>query len=175
MLSYFKNPDSLLSKLSNLPFIQRIILFVIVMSLGWSYTIFQMIQQYQQIRQIEEMLVYEKQDLQHNQQIFERLKQHITQSALTPTLTSQMTKINQYIHQHSHKIVLQSTEWTFHSFPLLNLQFQSYFADFHNFLTTLLTQYPQLKLSKLQLLKIANIEGVSVQVDILLQLQPIEE
>ncbi|WP_101774437.1 hypothetical protein [Pasteurella oralis] len=175
MLNYLTNPDTLFGKLLSLSFIRRTILLALLVIVGWAYTIFQISQQYQQIRQIGVELTEQTQHLQHKQQILASLKQHMAQSALTPILTNKVVKINQYIQQYSDKIILHSTEWAFHSFPQLNLQFQSYFADFQQFLTALLLQYPQLRLNKLQLVKSEHVEGGSIQADILLQLQPIEE
>lgn len=108
--------------------------------------------------------------LTHHQKIVTTLKEKQQSQLLTPEIGGELVPINKYINNMLDKqLELIFSQWEMHEFPVLTLKFQGYFSKLHLFLTALLTQFPKLQLSDLNIQKLEHDnQEFSIQADILL-------
>lgn len=130
---------------------------------------------YWQVRQTFNQFVLEEkaqnQILQHQKHILASLERNNLHQLMPPDVAYRLTEINQFLEVQLAHLPEQTTQWTFQPLPQLVLHFKSDFEQCQAFFTQLLTQYPQLFLLSLQIMKNEEGEESTIQTEVSFQLQ----
>lgn len=150
---------------------QQIGLFFVVFGLLLMFPL----SNYWQVRQTLNQFVLEekaqKQALQHQKHILASLERNNLCQLMPLDVAHRLTEINQFLEVQLAHLPEQATQWTFQPFPQLVLHFKSDFEQCQAFFTQLLTQYPQLFLLSLQIMKNEEGEESTIQTEVSFQLQ----
>ncbi|TCP97693.1 hypothetical protein EDC44_10176 [Cricetibacter osteomyelitidis] len=150
---YAKNPHHFFAKWLQLTPLNQWLSLIFIVILLSIIPLFQLYQQYV----LHERLNIERQqiegNLQHQQKIFQTLKQKADNTALTAETASVLVPINKQIQLllHKHNLQAEQSQWLFFTVPSLDLKLKGRFADFHQFLTALLRLFPHLNITGLHI------------------------
>ena len=125
--------------------------------------------------QLQIQLTEKQAELSHQQNLLASLKQHHLNN-LPPQQMARLPTVSQQIQQHLHETHLQliSSQWLFSSKPIFYLQIEGHFSNLHQFLTALFT-LPSFSLLSLSIKQIEISTESSIQSEIRLQLNPMEQ
>lgn len=153
---FFHNPHNLLGKLAQLAtFKQFAILLLILLSPAY-LLLTDLAQTYQENKELQLLIQQKSQDITHQQHILTSLQQ-TTQNTFTPEITSQIAQINHELQQYSS--IIKNSQWTFYSFPQLNIQITGNFSELYQFLTEFLVHQAQLNLLQMRISKIQETDN----------------
>lgn len=159
---YIKKPNSLLGKWIRLPNHYQWLIMITVLFSTAVLCLFYCYPQQQLSEQLYQQWKQKQYDVSHQQQLLTMLQHKIQQTQLTPEIVNQLSPINSYVQQQlplNHLALLQS-KWQYFSRPHLTLKIQGAYPNFSLFLSSLLQQFPALKLNQLT---IQQAEGDTLQ------------
>lgn len=155
---YLQKPHSLPGKWFRLSSGKQNLSLCLLFFIFASYPLLHFQEQMQHLAKLEAEITGEQEKLQHQKRIYQSLQQKTAGVILTPEIAGRLAPLNQRIQHILMLNHLQQThsQWAFLNAPVLNLQIKGAFTDFHTFSTALLSEYPRLELTGLQIKKSEN-------------------
>ncbi|EIJ67300.1 hypothetical protein [Pasteurella bettyae] len=138
-------------------------LLIGVLVLSLSFPSYQFLQMQYRIRQLEQEVFAQQQQVEHQQKLLNVLQKKMQYESFTPQLTLALSPINQHIQLTSKQLIIHSSQWSFLQSPILKLQIQGRFSTINRFLIQLLQKFKPLQLTTLHLYKKDDEPGIYSQ------------
>lgn len=154
---FLHNPHNFLGKLAQLTPIKQYMLLLFITCFPIYLLLIECGKTYQENIEMKQHIQQKEQEINHQKHILASLQQ-TSQNTFTPELASQIAQINQELQQYSSNLSIKHNQWTFYSFPNLNIKMMGNFTELSKFLTTTLSHQPQLSILQIQISKLQETE-----------------